>query len=286
MPFSGTTIRHTTEYWTEFYERSLKPLIEKNPAIAAHRSEALRGDILSQIITDLIYSDIVVADLTDSNPNVYWELGVRQSFSHRTITIIESGQYLPFDLAIKGTLPYYPQNSSKMKTFETRFLSAINDCLEHPKIPDSHVLQAISGRGTVYEIVHREETERRLTAILSELAGAERVLRIITRIARRNERIKDPKNWTFVTARFRVPAIELLITNRYLDASDAFFNKAERTYRRIVRWNEQLPIWQLRPERTQRWIVRELKEKKSLRDTISDFKKKVTEEREALQHRL
>ena len=93
-------VRHTTEYWREFYEECLKPLIEKNANIVAFRSEALRGDILSQIITDLVYSDIVVADLTDANPNVYWELGVRQSFAHRTITIMESGQQLPFDLGI------------------------------------------------------------------------------------------------------------------------------------------------------------------------------------------
>ena len=32
---------------------------------------------------------IVVADITDSKPNVYWELGVRQSFKHGTIIIRE-----------------------------------------------------------------------------------------------------------------------------------------------------------------------------------------------------
>jgi hypothetical protein len=48
----------------------LKPLIEKIEDLEAFRSEPLRGNIASQIITDLVNSDIVVADLTDHNPNV------------------------------------------------------------------------------------------------------------------------------------------------------------------------------------------------------------------------
>lgn len=90
MPFSKTTDKHTEDYWTEHFERFLKPLIEENPGLEARRSEPLRGDILRQIITDLVVSRVVVADLTDHNPNVYWELGVRQSFQHGTVTIAEA----------------------------------------------------------------------------------------------------------------------------------------------------------------------------------------------------
>jgi hypothetical protein len=47
---------------------------------------------------------------TDLNANVIWELGVRQSFDHCTITISEDvGKHLPFDLGVKGTL-YYSGN--------------------------------------------------------------------------------------------------------------------------------------------------------------------------------
>jgi len=72
MPFSKTTKDHTKSYWTEHFKSFLKPLIEEYPGLEAHRSKALRGDILRQIITDLVVSHVVVADLTDHNPNVYW----------------------------------------------------------------------------------------------------------------------------------------------------------------------------------------------------------------------
>lgn len=287
MPFSGTTIRHTVKYWTEFYEDFLKPLIESNSTIAAHRSEALRGDILSQIITDLIYSDVVVADLTDANPNVYWELGVRQSFAHRTITIMESGQELPFDLGIKGTLRYDPKSSQSMEMFKNRFSAALYDCLANPKRPDSHVLQTITGRGTVYEIVHHEESERRLTALLSEVERSVYVLTRVTRVARANNKIKDTRAWRFPTVRFTISATELLITHRYLDASDDFYHSAERFHRRLTDWNEQLNGWALNREPTQQWIMNALKRKEwTVKKVIEDFRKRTVSEREGLLKRI
>ena len=104
MPFSKT-VNHTKEYWTAHFEKFLLPHISKNfPELDIRRSEPVRGDIVDQIIHDLSQSRIVIADLTDINPNVLWELGVRQSFTNGTITIAEEGIDLPFDLARKGTL--------------------------------------------------------------------------------------------------------------------------------------------------------------------------------------
>jgi hypothetical protein len=91
MPFSQTK-GHSEEYWERHFSSYLKPLIEKSVDVEAFRSEPLRGDIASQIITDLVSSDIVVAELTDHNPNVFWELGVRQSYKPRTIQLLKRAQ--------------------------------------------------------------------------------------------------------------------------------------------------------------------------------------------------
>ena len=81
MPFSKSSKGHTEEYWTKWWQ-ILKRKIEEIPNCIAKRSQALRGDIVGEIIRDLYLADIVIADLTDKNPNVYWELGVRQSLKH------------------------------------------------------------------------------------------------------------------------------------------------------------------------------------------------------------
>ena len=213
MPFSKTTDEHTEDYWTHHFEDFLKPLIEEKTNLEARRSKVMRGDILREIITDLVVSRVVVADLTDNNPNVYWELGVRQSFKHGTVTIAEAGTKLPFDIGGKGTLFYYPKDHLKMVNFPKRFMKAIEDCLVNPDRPDSHVLETLSGRGTLFEIFHRDEVIRRLDAVLSECNKNSEVLKLVIKRARDNQ--KDPDNRRFATVRFRVSAAELLISNRH-----------------------------------------------------------------------
>jgi hypothetical protein len=106
MPFSKTNEHHSDDYWKRHFLSYLKPLIERSKEFEAFRSEPLRGDIANKIITDLTNADVVVADLTDFNPNVLWELGVRQSFRHCTITIAENGTKVPFHFSHKGILFY------------------------------------------------------------------------------------------------------------------------------------------------------------------------------------
>ena len=79
MPFSKTSNEHTEEYWSDQFNTFLKPLIEENPYLEARRSEALRGDILQQIISNLVFARVVVADLTDQNCNVYCDLSPENS---------------------------------------------------------------------------------------------------------------------------------------------------------------------------------------------------------------
>lgn len=271
MPFSQTTPEHTEEYWNDHYNVFLKPLIEKNPNIIAHRSAPLRGDILKQIINDLVVSPIVVADLTDKNANVFWELGVRQSFMHGTITIAEYGPLLPFDIGGKGTLFYHPKNHIKMKDFTTQFEEAIKDCLLHPDRPDSHVLESISGRGTMFEIFNREEALRRLDAVLSECNKNLDTLKWITNQAQTN--LRDNKKIVIPVDQFRSVAIELLLTNRYVREDKTFYESAEECWDRIAALNGNLIIWGNSLDfSNEKFIIETEKETKKI---IEDFKAKV-----------
>lgn len=239
MPFSKTSEEHTEQYWTSHFKTFLKTLIEESPNVKAYRSEPLRGDVLRQIITDLVVSPIVVADLTDNNPNVFWELGVRQSFKHGTITIAETGTKIPFDVSVKGVLFYYPKDHIKNAEFAKSFKKAIQDILSNPDSPDSHVLEAISGRGTLYEIIRRDEALRRLDALLSESEDNRSIVEDIY-----NEVKKPDKERERIIARFRTLAVELLITNRYLDESPSFYEMAE-TYCNWMRGlNEELSTFE------------------------------------------
>lgn len=55
------------------------------------------GMITDRIIADIIHSPLVVADLTDLNPNALYELGIRHSTELPTIHMAKLGTALPFD---------------------------------------------------------------------------------------------------------------------------------------------------------------------------------------------
>jgi hypothetical protein len=280
MPFSRTTEKHTEEYWNNHYNNFLKVLIEAH-SLTAFRSSPLRGDILRQIITDLVTTPIVIADLTDSNPNVYWELGVRQSFKHGTITIAEYGTNLPFDLGIKGTLFYYPDNHIKMSEFTSQLNDAINDCINNPSTPDSHVLETISGRGTMFQILMKDESIRKLDAILSEIKENSRILNDCKRTYEKNAILRKEKNnndMTVITNRLRVIALDNLIVNRYVDAPNEFYDVLEDHRSDCVSINSQADFCDLGddPELGEAWILSEIK---GIKKTLNIFKKLVIEQR-------
>jgi len=273
MPFSKTTKKHTEEYWSDQFNTFLKPLIEENPYLEARRSEALRGDILQQIITSLVFARVVVADLTDQNCNVYWELGIRQSFKHCTVTIAQFGTNLPFDLSGKGTLWYYPNNHLKMQQFREAFKAAIDDCLKNPNAPDSRVLDTLGGRGTLFEIFRRDDAIRRLDAVLSELNTNKALLNLMIKTAKRNIEIGDKKlRETIITSPspLGTTAISLLIAERYVEEGASFFNEIERYHRSNQFLNGLIEHWHAEPVKVSKVLIEnEETSRKRTEDTIS-----------------
>lgn len=252
MPFSETSPKHTKRYWTKHYSSFLKVLIEEQLNLEAHRSQPLRGDIVNQIIKDLLVCQVVVADLTDSNPNVYWELGVRQSFKHGTVTIAEEGTILPSDIGAKGTL-FYSDDHLKNAEFCEQFREALNDCLAYPERPDSRVLELVSGRGTLFEIFRRDEATRRLDALISECNDNSNLFKRVIDRAQMNQ--ENPEEAVFTTDCFRTSAIELLITNRYIDKEQTFYKSAEKYLVRILALNGRIVDWPQRRESIEVWFL-------------------------------
>ena len=265
MPFSTTTKEHTEDYWTKHYEKFLKPLIEVNPSLKAFRSAPLKGDILRQIITDLIYSPIVVADLTDKNPNVFWELGVRQSFKHCTIIIAEVGTDLPFDIQTNATL-FYSNNEAnnlvKSQKFISAFHAALTECLNNPLAPDSLVLETISGRGSLFQILNKEETMRKLRALTLEIQNNSVLLESVKEVCENNAKSrKGNKSFPTMshTQRFRFMAADSLWVNRYIDTDDSFYSSLDTYIRGVLAYNETLAVWSSEPANmmvpTERWLI-------------------------------
>jgi hypothetical protein len=278
MPFSKTTEEHSEDYWTKHFESFLKPLIEENSKVVARRSQPLRGDVLREIITEMVTAPVVVADITDAKPNVYWELGVRQSFKHGTVTIAEEGTPLPFDLGAKGTL-FYSDERFKHGEFTRNFKTAIQDCIEHPERPDSHVLEALSGRGSLFEVFRKDETIRRLDGLESELVWNLGLLNYVQDDAARNLTKKKATEMVMSAARMRSSSIELLVTNRYIEESRDFYNQADLCFSDAIKMNESLAGWLGNTTHSDKWISQNAP---ALIRTLSKFTEMVVSTREEI----
>ena len=84
-------------------DQILKHIIE--PVAEKCGYEAIRADkisvpgiITTQIIEHIINDDLVIADLTGQNPNVFYELAVRHCAKKPILQIIQLGESIPFDV--------------------------------------------------------------------------------------------------------------------------------------------------------------------------------------------
>jgi tetratricopeptide (TPR) repeat protein len=84
------------------------------PAVRDAQLEPIRADqettggiIHKAMFERLILCPFAIADLTQANANVYYELGVRHAFRpYTTVQIIVEGSRLPFDVQMQRTIPY------------------------------------------------------------------------------------------------------------------------------------------------------------------------------------
>ena len=64
------------------------------------------GSITHQVLQHLRDIDVVIADLSDQNPNVFYEAGIAHTLGKTVIPITQSDQDIPFDLRHHRYLTY------------------------------------------------------------------------------------------------------------------------------------------------------------------------------------
>jgi hypothetical protein len=84
-------------------KRSLEPL-----GFNIMRADAISepGTINLQVLKRIVDSEMVVADLTGTNPNVMYELAIRHAIQKPVILLLRAGEQIPFDIAAERTIFY------------------------------------------------------------------------------------------------------------------------------------------------------------------------------------
>lgn len=146
MPFSKTNEKHDKKYWDYFFNRVYNIIREKNYETIKKlfnvadfqicRASAPQGNITGSILKYLKESDIVIAVLTDHNPNVFYELGIRHTQSTKTLMLCEESQKIPFDLSNYG-VGLYKDNRVRYRRIEKELLARLKQIALNPNKPDN-----------------------------------------------------------------------------------------------------------------------------------------------------
>jgi hypothetical protein len=132
-------------------------------AVQPHSMDVLRsdlipapGNILRQVIDNVLNADLVIADLTDADPNVCYELAIRHATGKRCVQIIKKGGCVPEDLQGLRTVEFdLSQQLDAVKS--------IASCIDPTSTPDSPIKDALLP--SLYDKLFKEMADNRQSAI-------------------------------------------------------------------------------------------------------------------------
>jgi hypothetical protein len=163
------------------YEHWIKPAVEAVTVSDGSHLECHRGDsdnrpgeIIRHVVEGLSESDMVIADLTGRNANVFYELGVRHALRDNTVIIAQDLDDIPFDLRGLRAIPYRydPESLVGLRTELGKTLCAL---MKEAIVNDNPVRRYLYERQTKQLIETAEPTTQHvLREMRAELDQARR----------------------------------------------------------------------------------------------------------------
>lgn len=83
------------------------------------------GIITHQIIQHIVDAQLVVADLTDRNPNVFYELALRHVIRKPLVQLIKKGDLIPFDVAATRIIQFDLHNLDSVEAAKVEILAQV-----------------------------------------------------------------------------------------------------------------------------------------------------------------
>lgn len=105
---ANTEIRREADW---VLDDMIKPALEpKGFKVQRADDFSATGMITTKVILGIQNADLIVADMSGRNANVFYELGVAHSYRKPVIPLMREGDEIPFDTAPLGTIFYSREN--------------------------------------------------------------------------------------------------------------------------------------------------------------------------------
>lgn len=244
MPFSDTK-SCTEEEWTEIFEDVIKPAVEESGlGYVCERSRAKRENIIKAIVNDLNTAQAVIADLTDDNPNVFYELGVRHTLQRRTILIAQHEEDIPFDLKPYPTI-IYKRSPAGVRQFKQEIKGNFKDIEGNPERADNPVADFLAERNIDLLSSEKKANLAKLAALISELSYNIESVDSIRKIIKESEKERKKGAGFFAaTSRFDNACLELFLSTLYIMPPQQLLGHMRGINDDVIRGNSKLGAWQ------------------------------------------
>jgi len=221
MPFSKLG-KVSEKKWTETYDELFKSAIEDAGfGYTCKRSEIRNGSFTRDIIYNLKNARVVLADVSGTNPNVMWELGVRHTFSNRTILVVRKdmlGERIISDLKTHGVIEYNTRNITEINKFKRKIQSLLEGIEDDPEHIDSPIFEALTEEEVILSSSERNKNISNLKGLLSELLYdldfAEDV--------KQGETNVNLESTTL--GKYKTSAMNYLLSTNYVSADESFYS--------------------------------------------------------------
>lgn len=121
---SGTTVRKRSDQVLKYI---IEPVCKAKEYLPTRCDKIHDVDKIDQtIIANLEKADLVIADLSDHNPNAFFELGYRTALRKPLIHVAENGQALPFDVLGIRTIFYDLSDPDKIEECKARLAETVD----------------------------------------------------------------------------------------------------------------------------------------------------------------
>jgi hypothetical protein len=131
--------------------------------------ETTPNSISRDIIKRIIDSDLLIADISDENPNVFYELAVRNAIKKPVIIIMASGQIPPFDIKDKRALVLNMKDNRQWLRAKDLLKEYIQSAENHPDNASVSILSDFEFNLATSNIEGEKERELDVTLILKDI---------------------------------------------------------------------------------------------------------------------
>ena len=136
------------EQYKEIYTDVYKSVCGENDIDCLRVDEIARpGSITRDIVEGILDSDIIIADLTSRNPNVFYELGIAHATGNKAIMTAQSMKDVPFDIANYRVI-IYDQSISGAKALKLKLDQSIKELLKALDQTNNPLQDALSHRSS------------------------------------------------------------------------------------------------------------------------------------------